>query len=76
MLTKVLIITWVDVFDGNEVVDSFDNMREATKEYDKHEYELKWAAAERIDEKGNLNFPVYANTKRDAVAELKKVSKK
>lgn len=70
---KVQIITWVDVFDGNEVVDSFDNMREAKKEYDEHEYEFKWAAAEMIDEEGNANCPVHADTKRDAVAQLKKL---
>lgn len=70
---KVQIITWVDVFDGSEVVDSFDDMREAKKEYDKHEYDFKWAAAEVIEEDGNGNIPVYADTKREAVAKLKKL---
>lgn len=58
--------------ENNEVVAEFDNMGDAGKHFG-GQYGKRWAAAEWIDEDGNLNPAVYADTKRKAIAKLKSV---
>lgn len=55
------------------VVGEYENMREANKHWDENLYEKKWVAAEWIDDDGNVNLPVYADTRRKAIAKLKSV---
>ena len=48
-------------------------MRETNKHWGEYLYDKKWSAAEWIDEDGNVNPAVYADTKRAAISKLKKV---
>lgn len=65
--------TFVVVFlsDGKTQVDECLDMREAKKKYPHHYYIYRWAAAEWINEDGDLNPCVYGNTKREAISKLK-----
>lgn len=58
---------------SNTIVAEYDNMREANKHWGEYLYDKKWSAAEWIDEDGNVNPAVYADTKRAAISKLKKV---
>ena len=55
------------------VVAEYDNMREANKHWGEYLYDKKWAAAEWIDEDGNVNPATYADSKRAVISKLKKV---
>lgn len=62
---------FVVVFNSfGDIVDEVCDMREAKKSY--KGYTFKWAAAEQIDEDGNLNPNVYGATKQEAISNLRK----
>ena len=64
--------TFVVVFNSfGDIVDEVCDMREAKKSY--KGYSFKWAAAELIDEDGNLNPSVYGATKQEAISNLRKL---
>lgn len=63
--------TFVVVFNSfGDIVDEVCDMKEAKKSYKGYSY--KWAAAELIDEDGNLNPNVYGATKQEAISNLRK----
>ena len=65
----------VAVFLDGEYVDEFDSMAEANASFYKRAggYEFKYAAAEWINEDGDLNPAVYGDTLKEATDKLKEL---
>lgn len=68
------IYRWVTVLEHNEPIQEFDSMAEA-KAYFKGltGYTFKYAAAEQINDDGDVNPAVYGDTLQEAMNKLKKV---
>lgn len=56
--------------------DSLNECKKVAKDMGIKNYCLKWAAFEEIDGMGNTNIPVYGNTKREAISNIKKILSK
>ena len=71
------IVRWVTVFWGGEPVDEFDTMADANASFYKKAggYEFKYAAAEQINDDGDVNPAVYGDTLKEVMDKLKKVLK-
>jgi hypothetical protein len=68
------ICRWVAVFEHGEVVNEFDSMADAKAYYKGHNgYDFKYAAAEEINDDGDVNPAVYGDTLKEAMDKLKKV---
>jgi hypothetical protein len=70
---------WVELYDPEyeDDVDYFETEREA-RQHQKiwpatKDKKIRWAAAEIIDDDGNLNPSVNAPTRKEAIDKLKKV---
>lgn len=57
--------------DTQTIVDEFDTLHEAMKEYSEWYYDFLYLAAEVIDNDGNLNLPCWGKTKTEALRKLK-----
>lgn len=62
----------VCIKDTQVIVDEFDTLREAKKEYSQWYYDFWYLAAEEIDNDGNLNPACWGKTKAKALRKLKK----
>lgn len=69
------IVRWVVCLSQTgEIVEEFDNMGLAKKKYgDYDDLHLKYAAAETINEYGDVNPAVYGDTLSEAMNKLKKL---
>ena len=69
------IVRWVAVLRDEEPVDFFDTMAEANASVYKRMdgYEFKYAVAEEINAKGDVNPAVYGDTLKEAMDKLKEI---
>ena len=68
------ICRWVAVFAGADICDEFDTMKEARGAYKGVKgARFKYAAAEEINEDGDVNPAVYGATLKEATNKLKKL---
>ncbi len=78
-----IIEVWVELFDPevpDDVAEYFEKPSEA-RQYRKtwpayRSYDIRWAAAEVINDNGDLNPSVRGTTKTEAVGKLKKLLQK
>ena len=68
------IVRWVAVFEHGTPINEFDTMADAKAYYKGHSgYDFKFAAAEEINDDGDVNPAVYGNTLKEATDKLKKL---
>ena len=68
------IARWVTVFENGESVGEFDSMADAKAYYTNPDgYEFKYAAAEEINDDGDVNPAVYGDTLKEATDKLKAI---
>ena len=68
------IARWVTVFENGEPVGEFDSMVDAKAYYTNPDsYEFKYAAAEEINDDGDVNPAVYGDTLKEATDKLKAI---
>lgn len=68
------ICRWVAVFWGEEIIGEYDSMPEAKKEWSfKDGITYKYAAAEEINEDGDVNPAVYGDSIKEVMDKLKSV---
>ena len=69
------IVRWVTVFRDGEPVDELDTMADANASFYKKAggYEFKYAAAEQINDDGDVNPAVYGDTLKEATDKLKAI---
>lgn len=68
------ICRWVAVFEYGEVVNEFNSMADAKAYYKGlYGYDFKYAAAEKINEDGDVNPAVYGDTIKEVMDKLKSV---
>lgn len=64
---------WVIVLAGADIIEEFESMAEAKKEYKGTPgVRYKYAAAEQINEDGDVNPAVYGNTLAEVTIKLKR----
>lgn len=65
---------WVVVLAGADIIGEFESMAEAKKEYKGTPgVRYKYAAAEQINEDGDINPAVYENTLAEVTIRLKRI---
>ena len=68
------IARWVTVFENGEPVGEFDSMADAKAYYTNPDgYEFKYAAAEEINDDGDVNPAVYGDTLKEVTDKLKAI---
>lgn len=56
-----------------DIIEEFDSLRDAKKEYKGNDYDYWFLAAEVIDEEGNVNTACWGKTRKEALDALRKV---
>ena len=68
------IYRWVAVFEHGEGVNEFNSMADAKAYYKGlYGYDFKYAAAEEINEYGDVNPAVYGDSLKEVMDKLKKI---
>ena len=67
------ICRWVVAMVGGSVIEEFDSMADAKKYMKRVPCTFKYAAAEEINDDGDVNPAVYGDTLKEAMDKLKSV---
>lgn len=68
------IFRWVAAFNGDEIVGEYDSMVEAKRHWKFGSgVRFRYAAAEQINDNGDVNPAVYADTLQEVTLKIKKL---